>query len=98
MIKALQSRQSYCLNCRQPRSIDRRGLCKRCYSQASIRSKYPRGMRADSGGRGGNNLIPPIPEDPTDAQPGSNEKMIVMQERIEAGFRPHHPMDYRGES
>lgn len=38
---------------------------------------------------------PPPPPEPTDAQPGSPEKLAVMEQRMEAGYAPHHPDDAR---
>ncbi len=45
----------------------------------------------------GENYTPPLPDAATDALPGTEAKMRVMQERIAAGRQPHHPDDARWE-
>ena len=37
--------------------------------------------------------IPPAPTTPTDARPGSAEKLAVMTARHEAGLQLHHALD-----
>lgn len=37
--------------------------------------------------------IPLDPDGPTDAKPGSPEKVAVMERRVENGWRVHHPGD-----
>ena len=39
----------------------------------------------------------PLPPEPTQAVPGSQEKMDVMMERIDAGFQAFHPNDFTWE-
>ena len=36
---------------------------------------------------------PPLPEFPTDAIPGTAEKLKVMEYRVQQGYQPHHPDD-----
>jgi hypothetical protein len=77
----------------------RRGLCRRCYDDRSIRAKFPRldttearrtnGQRAWTGTRSR-----PLPQ-PTIAVPGSREKIEVMRLRFERGEQIFHPDDPR---
>lgn len=36
---------------------------------------------------------PPPPPRYTNARPGSEEKILIMQDRVAKGFQPHHPLD-----
>ncbi len=36
-----------------------------------------------------------MPDNPTDALPGSKAKAAVMRKRLERGEHPHHPLDAR---
>jgi len=38
---------------------------------------------------------PPLPSQPTQALPGTPEKIAVMRERVERGEHLHHPQDAR---
>ena len=37
----------------------------------------------------------PPPDEPTDAMPGTERKIVVMHRRIASGRHPHHPLDAR---
>jgi hypothetical protein len=89
-----------CRECREEATARARNLCWRCYTVPSILAKYPstrsagntnsyEGPRARPGRRYA------VPASPTDAQPGSREKIVVMQARLEAGEQLHHPLDRR---
>lgn len=41
------------------------------------------------------NHTPPLAPTPTNAIPGTEDKIVVMEDRIVGGFRPFHPRDYR---
>jgi hypothetical protein len=65
-----------------------RGLCQMCYRTPKIRVKYPR------------DRVPvwhatpaSLPTEPTDAIPGSREKVSVLGERLAAGVGLFHPKD-----
>lgn len=70
-----------------------RGLCYTCYYTPKIRRQYPadpkRGKRCQERPAAGR----PLPDRPTDAEPGSAEKARVMMERIRRGQQLHHPFD-----
>ncbi len=42
------------------------------------------------------NHIPPLPEAPTSAKPGTEEKLAVLAERARRGESLFHPADYSG--
>lgn len=82
-----------CRHCGTSGYIHRRGLCQRCYDKKKIRHLHgpvsPFGNKAltydCAGGR-------PLPK-PTDAIPGSPEKIAVMAERFRKRQQIHHPRD-----
>ena len=37
----------------------------------------------------------PPPDEPTDAMPGTERKIVVMHRRVASGRHPHHPLDAR---
>lgn len=85
-----------CPHCGHRRRIQCRGLCFRCYVDAAIRALYDPQTRhkpASPWRLAANNRIPPLAFQPTDAQPGSWEKVAVMIERVASGQQPFHPED-----
>jgi hypothetical protein len=52
-------------------------------------------MKTDSEGSQDDNIIPPPPPHPTRAIPGTEAKIAVMENRVDAGCQPFHPLDYR---
>ena len=75
--------------------LERRGLCKACYLAPQVRAKYPAinigkffGKRDFYGGYD-------LPAEPTDAAPGSDEKIQTLMERSLAGVSLFHPLDRR---
>lgn len=81
-----------CRNCGSP--VRRpRGLCWRCYYAPGVRERF---ATESIFGRRGLALDPrerPLPDSPTDAPPGSPEKIRVLQERARAGRALFHPAD-----
>lgn len=80
-----------CINkvCRQ------RGLCFRCYYTPCVRerysissSKFSRRALPDFNG-------PTVLPSPTDALPGTPEKIVVLNQRAMSGLLLHHPHDAR---
>jgi hypothetical protein len=80
-----------CLHCKRRVANRPRGLCWGCYYDQSIRDLYPLGCTP---GGGTKNVAGSEPV-PTDALPGSEEKMAVLAERVRLGQKLHHPMDGR---
>lgn len=64
----------------------------------AIYQAHEHGHSASYRGVAGDNLDLPLPSSPTDALPGSLEKMRVMAERLAAGCHLHHPLDADGGS
>src|SRR4051812_6839331 len=71
-----------------------RGLCHACWHDLSVRLLYPCRLAQE-----GRELIlrsdnhPLDPNGPTDATPGSPEKMSVMRDRAARGCQVFHPLD-----
>jgi hypothetical protein len=77
-----------CRHCGAKATKPRR-LCWRCYADAAIRERYTqlqRQQRREGRGR------KPLPQ-PTDALPGTEAKMRVLEERRAAGQELWHPLD-----
>lgn len=89
--------EEVCLHCgRRKRRLGQRGLCSRCYENRDIRCKYP--MRSNV--CRGVGLI--VAKDlkgwmPTNALPGTNEKLMVLEYRASKGWPLWHPDDARKE-
>jgi hypothetical protein len=60
-------------------------LCRPCYLQKSIRRQYKTSTYREKRKR--------LPDHPTDAVPGSPEKIRVMADRVAAGRQIFHPAD-----
>lgn len=73
--------------CRRPVSRSR-GLCWSCF-YSPARDLYP--ATATTGSAVAGRLVPP--DGPTDALPGTDEKVAVMRARLEAGRSAFHPGD-----
>ena len=83
-----------CRHCQKVKSNRPRGLCWSCYYTPGVREQYPptskfarRGVK-DFNGR-------PKLGDPTDALPGTEEKVRVLMERARLGLALFHPLDAR---
>lgn len=82
-----------------------RGLCQGCYNNPAVRLRYPlvggTGGASSAGGAGGasrgirldNRAVLPLPPSPTDAMPGSDAKLDVLEERARQGYALWHPDD-----
>lgn len=98
-----------CRHCkRDVRRIIAKGCCYACYYDPQIHKLYPKGFRGPRTHdairpRPGKRWVPCElalvpgfePPEPTDAEPGTPEKIEVMAWRVRNGFRPHHPRDRR---
>jgi hypothetical protein len=83
-----------CRHCRQCQPNRARGLCWRCHRDPAVRALYPpsaarqaRRSRPDQCGGYA------LPGQPTDAVPGSEEKIRVLAERAAQGVCLWHPLD-----
>lgn len=69
-----------CRACGQTKRNRARGLCNPCWKNAEIRDEYP--SLSPFGQRGSGLIVfRPPPVVPTDALPGTAEKILVMQRR-----------------
>jgi hypothetical protein len=72
----------------------RRGLCRICYGTPGVRDLYPASKFGRRGlGRGYRNAA--MPNEPTNAPPGSSEKVEELQRRAIRGESLWHPDDAR---
>ena len=90
----------YCQHCQERPGRHKMRLCWRCYHTPGVRDLYrEREDLSTAGGDGAWEFTElPLPPEPTDAVPGSPEKLAVMQWRDEHGYQPHHPADNRPDS
>lgn len=88
----LLKRPAACRHCGRGKPNRPRGLCFRCFDNLTVRSLYPSTSKYARKGAGTGNGNAPLPE-PTDAAPGTPEKMAVLAARAAAGQRLWHPLD-----
>ena len=94
---AAPKKRPACRHCRQRYSCRPRGLCWPCFGDPAVRDLYPtaitrtsrRGVGNEAGG-----YVPP--SEPTDAAPGTPEKIEVLAERAGRGESLWHPGDAGG--
>ena len=77
-----------CRHCGNPRSRRPRGLCWTCYESDVIRGLYEPKNPNGYGPTGTYRLA-----EPTDALPGTEEKVRVMEDRAARGLALFHPDD-----
>ena len=85
-----------CRACKERISNRPRGLCWTCYYSPGVRDQFPsesKYARRGSGGEGDGAAHEVLPAAPTDARPGTPEKIAVMQARALAGQTMDHPDD-----
>lgn len=83
-----------CVHCGKRRK-KARGLCHKCHSTHCIRERYevsdsPSTRRAEPDCTG----TRPLPDAPTTARPGSEDKLAVLAERAARRQQLHHPDDH----
>ena len=84
-----------CRNCQRVSASRRRGLCWSCYHAPGVREKFPSTSKMGRRGVGyRGNILP----EPTDAPPGTEAKVRVLEERARLGQALWHPLDSREES
>jgi hypothetical protein len=81
-----------CRHCQKVNSNRPRGLCWSCYYTAGVRDLYPSTSKFARRGVGNGNRGGLTPE-PTDALPGTAEKVRVLEERARRGQTLWHPLD-----
>jgi len=83
-----------CRHCQKVNSNRPRGLCWSCYYSPGVRDLYPSTSKFARRGVGNGNHKSEMPE-PTDALPGTPEKVVVLEERARLGQCLWHPLDAR---
>jgi hypothetical protein len=82
-----------CRHCNKVRSNRPRGLCWSCYYKPGVREQYPSTSKfARRGVSDFNGLATPAAQ-PTQAAPGTPEKVDVLAERARLGLSLWHPHD-----
>lgn len=85
-----------CQHCHTRGQSKARKLCSACYADLAIRNAYPRvddRFGVNSGANVPPNAAPPLPAEPTQANPGSEEKIAVLEARYARGEAIFHPDD-----
>ncbi len=82
-----------CRHCRRAPQSRPRGLCWSCYYTPGVRERYPSTSKFGRRGHGNFNGNAPPPAFPTQALPGSPEKILVLEERARMKQCLWHPDD-----
>ncbi len=83
-----------CRHCKVRKVSKPKGLCYGCGTNPAICSLYPcYAVKVNNRGHAVGNVNPPLPPERTGAPPGSPRRVLVMGERMKAGFAPLHPDD-----
>ena len=82
-----------CRHCRKTRANRPRGLCWSCYYAPGVKDRYPSTSKYAKRGVGNITGVQPLPAKPTEAVPGSAEKVAVLEARAAAGESLWHPQD-----
>ncbi len=82
-----------CQHCRCGRATRSRGLCWSCYYTAGVRDLYPITSKFGRRGSGTCNRVVRPATCPTNALPGSLEKILVLSQRAELKQELWHPDD-----
>ncbi|MBI3823506.1 MAG: hypothetical protein HY289_12625 [Planctomycetes bacterium] len=82
-----------CRHCDAAPALRPRGLCWSCYYLPGVREKYPSTSKFARRGVGNFNGCPPLPAFPTQARPGSPEKLALLEERARLRQNLWHPDD-----
>jgi hypothetical protein len=78
------STRDQCRHCQRLRYVKSWGLCWRCYHRPKVRQLYAAAVRQDDRR---------LTAEPTTAEPGSPEKVAVLEERARLGLALFHPLD-----
>jgi hypothetical protein len=85
-----------CRHCQKTKSNRPRGLCWSCYYTPGVRDQYPSTSKYARRGISDFNGRIRLPDEPTDALPGTPEKVAVLEERARQGVSLWHPLDAVG--
>jgi hypothetical protein len=82
-----------CRHCQKVRANRPRGLCWSCYYNPEIRARYPSTSKYGRRGLDDFSGPAPLPSTPTQALPGTPEKIAVLAERARLRQELWHPLD-----
>jgi hypothetical protein len=82
-----------CRHCNQLEARRPRQLCWLCYRTPGVRNRYPSSRKFAHRGLGNFNGNRPLPAFPTQAVPGTPEKIAVLAERAHLKLNLFHPDD-----
>jgi hypothetical protein len=82
-----------CLHCQEAIVSRPRGLCWRCFYTPLVRERYPSTSKFGRRGIGNFNCRAPPLALPTQARPGTSDKVAVLAERASMGQDLWHPDD-----
>lgn len=82
-----------CRHCNQSQASRPRQLCWACYNTPGVRNLYSTTSKFGRRGLGNVNGNRPLPAFPTQAPPGSPEKLAVLAERARLNLSLFHPED-----
>src|SRR5205085_9778990 len=82
-----------CRHCQKTHSNRPRGLCWTCYYTPGVRDLYPSTSKFARRGVSDFNGRVKLPSQPTEAQPGTPQKVAVLEERARLGLALWHPDD-----
>lgn len=83
-----------CRNCGKLRAHFARGLCRGCWQRKSIREQFPQiKLKKENPYLTQGKLV--LPEHATDALPGTEAKILVLQQRAAEGTLLFHPLDVK---
>ncbi len=82
-----------CRHCEKVKSNRPRGLCWSCYYRPGVREQYPSTSKFARRGVSDFNGRSRMAAQPTDALPGTPEKVAILEERARLGVSLWHPLD-----
>lgn len=84
-----------CQHCHRCKACRPRGLCWSCYYRPGVRDLYPSTSKYAYRGVGNITGVQPLPCEPTTTEPGSEERLRVLEERARLKQSLFHPDDVR---
>lgn len=82
-----------CVSCGKVGNLRGRSLCNMCHSQPDIRSKYTFIGEGKYHGEGDFNGGYTLASSPTFTLPGTEERILALQKRVEQRVSLWHPLD-----